>query len=368
MALPEIEVGTIIPLTVNLVSGLLQFNENYLFTYSPDSCSICLTRKTATADGAPSVEEALTLIARYLRSYQLHCVRTTREVSNVVFMPFMFRRPDSGLQLRGNDGILYTIDSLITNPTTNQWEGLLEFDQAIPTDSQFRFSFVLNDGVGFCHEAPGSGTGLTQNSSGAPIIDPPMTPTIVWTVVEREPAAVSGAIGSKPRELRPRIREQYKDPSNSNYTIEVSGQLFDTLVQFDCWSSDALSAARLSDWFEHFLHLHYGIFQQAGLKHLIFKAQKRDGAVSNWRQGMTSNSLQYWMRTEVLHFKVVRDLTNLNVSQTLVTETSSCSPGWVANQFVTGQLTDFTYQKYFKDLNGQDLFTKLTLNDGGLNV
>jgi hypothetical protein len=356
-----------IPITAQLVCDGMRFNDRYLWSYDPHSCSLKLLRK-ATHGGMLSLDEAMDLIATMLRTYQLQFVATEGNLANdVVFMPFLFIRPKPGTQFRGNDGLLYTVESLINNPVNRRWEGLVEFDRVIPTDTKFQFSYVLNDGVQFFAESPASPSGNRETASAGPIEESTFVPTITWTVIKREPGVTAGRANRSdaPRELKPRLREAYKDLDNPGYTVGVYGQVFDCTVKFDCWSTDGRSAASLMQWFEHFIYLHTWILQERGLGQMIFQSQDLSPGVQKWRAGTVSRSLTYYIRTEKIHLSMMRDLTNLSISTELVSTTEVCDPRWIADQFVTGQLTETAYQQLFRDLDGKQLFMRIALTDHG---
>ena len=62
------------------------------------------------------------------------------------------------------------------------------------------------------------------------------TDTITYKIVREEPASIGGSkqpFSSATREITPRLREEVPYSNRSNVR-EIYGQLFDTLVHFDC--------------------------------------------------------------------------------------------------------------------------------------
>lgn len=123
--------------------------------------------------------------------------------------------------------------------------------------------------------------------------------TITYYLVRRE----SGSIGDRPfgahRERRPRFRSFDKefqiDPTTQ---IDMHGQVFDNIAQFDCWSKEASEADLLVDYFEHFLKLWTGVIAYNGIERIWYWSRGMDAVETSWRNDIAVRSLQYFFRTE----------------------------------------------------------------------
>lgn len=344
------------------------FDARYTQVYDPFAKSL-LVRHKSVRDGAATLEEGLDMLAILLKQYQTKFYTHATD-PNMIWLPFSFVQLKEGLQGRLDDGTVRTIEQLINNPATNEWEGWVILDSPVTEEGHFTF---LNDNfyVRFVHDTPmenigkeGSSTSETLGTTANQL--PPAKPTITWVIVRREP----GTVGSDPftgrRERSPRIREYVKHAGMPGNTIEIRGQWFDNLVEFSCWSTDHYSASRLLLWFERFVQLHTWILKRYGVKDVLYWERMRDTVVTRWRQDMVSRTVRYYIRTEQLETVVRGDLLSVNISLVPDAITGSSNElRYVADQLVSGQISDEDYRQLFRDLSGNYLFGNINFIDNG---
>lgn len=179
----------------------------------------------------------------------------------------------------------------------------------------------------------------------------PFRATITWNVVRVEPASIGAHPFDPAKALKPRIREVIPDPnytylvptekqinaslaanrypigtgwgvgsgstssgntsyrilsageqspSLSTHSIEIYGQFFDNIVQFDCWSDNNQEASYLISYLEDFLDLYAQILKINGVNELLYWQRTIDQKIERWRNDIDNRTLQYYFRTENL--------------------------------------------------------------------
>lgn len=160
---------------------------------------------------------------------------------------------------------------------------------------------------------------------------------ITWNVVRRTPGSIDHNAFAKTREIRPRIREElvYEpillnengEPEMNNGPgqigpdkelsrvagYEVEGQWYDNLIQFDIWSKDNKKAEQLCEYLENFMSDFHGMFVELGINKMHFHSRVRDEFLLKWRNGLCNRSLLYFIRTETVKSRAVREIRKIHV-------------------------------------------------------
>lgn len=345
------------------------FTDKYLQIYDPARKSIELRRKSQ-AEGNLSLLETMELIDALLRRYQ-----TSYKVTGdpkTLWMPFLFKEPQKGDKvLNENTGETYTVRSLVKNPKTNKWEGLVRFDLVHTPNDELRHRlkfYDIENYVRFDHNfMSDSPNALSTNSDGGGVSAPPMKPTIAWVLIRKEPGAHGQAFGPR-KEYKARQREQLKDPLVRGHSVIVSGQSFDNIVQFDALYSDNRSAEMLVEWFEQFMRLYRHVFRENGVEQMFFWKRLEDDTTREFRQPLWKRSIQYYIRTEQLEATYTRDLLRIDTSVDVLTKGSHFTGAganlgfrYIADQLVSGELTVSGYRRLFYDQSGKYLFGDIDL-------
>ena len=349
------------------LSESYRFNDKYLQVYDPVTKSLEVRRKNQ-AEGKLSLSQAMELTSKLLRIYQNHYVPNTYD-KKVLLLRHLFVEPKQGDRiLNVTTRELYEVDQVIKNPKTDRWEGIIRIDAVHPPDpikrEELRFLGDKNY-VDFDHAyrltAPNE---VSTNIAGDGLSSPPMKPTVSWFLARQEPGATRGKAFSPTREIKPSIREILKDPLVQGYSVNVFGQYFDNIVQFDALYIDNTSTEALVEWFSQFLQLHAGILRQCGVANLYFERRLEDTTDQRWRQPIWKRSLQWYFRTEQLSAIYERDLMRIETSLTIAnSEPIRDNPRYIAGQLVTGDLNLSGYNRLFYDLSGNYLFGDIELRE-----
>lgn len=345
----------------NALDDLPEFQERYLQFFDPYAKTYEVRRRSV-AQGNATLNEAIELITQLLKKYQLSYIPNTVDRTLLLF-PFMFRKPEVGQKIRNiTTGEVYTIKQLIDNPETKTWEGLIKLDliNAPILESSHSLEYLNSENyVPFNHEFPDSLPNLIgANSERILKSPPPISPTVTWTVARVEPGSVGQVFDSR-KEYKPRLRESVKDPLIQGHTVEVYGQWYDNIVQFDCWSNDHRTSYRLVRWIEQFMKLYSGYLRQCGVVNLFFWKRSEEGMNNAWRQAFPIRSTQFYIRTEELEAVYRRDILRMNVN--IKAQSSNPEPlenslvMYIADQQTSGGYTPQEYHDLFYR-SGQYLF------------
>jgi hypothetical protein len=285
-------------------------------------------------------------------------------------MPYLFKQPEQGDQLRNTvTGEVYTITDTILNPRTNLWEGLIRIDSNIPPNKNLseKLEFVDQDvRVRFTAEFPRS-LGIEKQTEDELIKDVgPIRPTIVYSLIRKEP----GSIGKRPfapqKQRKPAVRERIRN-NRTGQIFDVWAQWFDYLVEFTCFATDNYVADLLADWLEDFVRQYTWVLKLNGVAEILFERRLRDTAVTKWRQDLISRTVQYYFRLEDLLPEPQKALTSVPIDLQVSNKIEDpADTRYIAGHLETGHLSDQDYRALFRDPSGNYLFGNLVLNDGNL--
>ena len=352
-------------MSVPLENKLPNFGDKYIQIFDSRSKAVHIRRRSR-AEGSLSLLETMELAAKLLRRYQ-STYWPHENNANLIWFPFLFKQPAIGASIiNDSTGEIYTVDQIVVNKATGQWDGLVRLNLVNQPSAIKRQSltFLEKDNyVRFDHETPEALPNLVgANEEGRLENAPPMEPTVTWNIERAEPAGQGQAFGSK-KEFRPRERELVKDPLEPGYSVKILGQYFDNLVQFDCWTHDSRSSEKLYIWFEQFLNLYRWVFRKLGVAQLFFWERLQDRTSTSWRQYYPVRTMRWYFRTETLSAEYQRDILKLDVN----IDIGEAAPNldvegrWIADQFVSGKLTLQEYRDLFYR-SGEYLFGDVTLN------
>jgi hypothetical protein len=155
---------------------------------------------------------------------------------------------------------------------------------------------------------------------------------ITWGVVRKEPGTVSGTPFSGTQEVKPRHREYiavFNDQTKSYLTgidksevnanterfrmINIRGQYFDNLVQYNIWSKSNYEAETMIEWFEEYMDQYTGMFREAGIVQLLFNRRVRDEQLFNMKNGYHARSVLYYVRTERIWVDTISPIKRINL-------------------------------------------------------
>jgi hypothetical protein len=121
---------------------------------------------------------------------------------------------------------------------------------------------------------------------------------VIYRVKRREPGTIGKHPFDPPTEIKPRIRETRVDPDHPDCHVMITGQWFDNLLQFDCWSKFNNSADTLIEWFEDFMYKYTWVWKKNGVNEILYWMRTIDEEVSKWRNDLAVRSVLYYFKTE----------------------------------------------------------------------
>ena len=350
---------------MSVPSDLPNFGDAYLQYFNPEQQKFEVRRKSRN-EGYLSLAESMELVQKLAIRHQLSFV-PNKTNPKLLLLPFAFIEPQAGDKIRNRTTKeVYTITETIKNPVTNQWNGLVKLDLINAPSIELRHSLeYLNSDryIKFEHEYPESLLNIVSaNSEGILKNIPPIAPTITWTIKSIEPGGLGKPFDSR-KELKPRLRESTKDPYVQGYTVEIYGQWFDNIVQFDAWSSSPRTTERLVSWIEQLLKLYTGYLRQKGLNNMFFwrRGANDDNLKTTWRQNFPVKGTQFYFRTEEIEAVYQRDILKIDISL----GASEVLPyrnefEYIADQLVSGAYTPDEYRALFYR-SGEYLFGDLDI-------
>lgn len=330
-----------------------------------------LYQQKSTRDRNVDLTEAMTMVSMLLKQYECQ-YRSHQEDDTLLHFPHLFQKPPKGAKIRNKTtNEVYKVQEALINPFTKQWEGLVKIqatDNAPDRKLLHKLEFLdENRYVRFTSEDPERLETESQDAEGDLMDKGPVRPTVVHALIRRLPGSISDRPFGPEKQYRPTLRETLRPDDDPNHTIEMYGQWFDQLVQFDCWTTDNFSADRLADWFERFVCLYGRVLKMNGVHEVLYWERLRDASVTKWRQDLKSRAVQYFIRTESLEAVVVRDITDIDYTIDLSNKIEkTVVPYEVAGQTITGYINATQYHELFRDSNGLYLFGDINVNDQNL--
>ena len=144
----------------------------------------------------------------------------------------------------------------------------------------------------------------------SPIVNPDedlTKPRITYQVIERVPKG----------ELKPRLRQEnlieQSGDSRSNRFVNVYGQRFKCLIQFDVFSSEYTTADAVMCAFEDLMFSYAHYFKQNGVAEMYFQKQFTDRTYDVLRQKTSVRSLQYCVEVEKLTQVFEGEITEIEI-------------------------------------------------------
>lgn len=132
-------------------------------------------------------------------------------------------------------------------------------------------------------------------------------PAITYDIVSRETSSGMGRI--KPTQI-----ESYSEVVDNKPTGDVMtiySQLFDCIVEFDCWGSSSLEARRLLNRFEYVLTFYSGFLKEQGIQEMFFLKEIPAKQSIHYIDDFYMKPIIYFMRLERKSF--VRQSTFQNI-------------------------------------------------------
>ena len=122
--------------------------------------------------------------------------------------------------------------------------------------------------------------------------------TVTFRIKRKEPGTIGKHPFDPPTEIKPRVREYRVDPDNIDCHVQVLGQWYDNLIQFDCWAKTNNRADKLIEWFEDFMYKYTWVWKKNGVNEILYWMRMQDEEVRKWRNDLASRTVLYYFKTE----------------------------------------------------------------------
>lgn len=131
-------------------------------------------------------------------------------------------------------------------------------------------------------------------------------PIITYSVIQRIPQS----------EYKPRIRQfvnENTDDEEEARSGYVAGQKFESIVQFNVFTSVYGNSDEVMERFEEMIYSYTYFFKKNGVGEIIFSKQLTDSNLDSYRQTMSIRSLRYLVVTEKLYQAFRNKITETNI-------------------------------------------------------
>ena len=283
------------------------------------------TEDNQQADRSASLDDVTTYIYQSLVDYQSKW-NTTRISAWTVTFPYA-RDLRVGNKIRNSTtGEYYTIDSII-----DAAQHTVRLSGTVAPSSSNRLELAEENMINFVSAYP-------------QIYAEPQTwkDTITYRVLRREPGTLQSHPFDGRKEIKPRVRQTIVDPDYPDHHIQIMGQWFDNLIQFDCWSVTNNGADSLISWFEDFLFRYTWVWKKNGVQEILYMDRGIDTEVTKWRDDIVNRTLVYYFRTEKIVPIRTHDFTQIDLYVGLSSELYFAPSGYINPsgyiEIVDGQL------------------------------
>lgn len=270
------------------------------------------TEDNQQADRSASLDDVTTYIYQSLVDYQSKW-NTTRISAWTVTFPYA-RDLRVGNKIRNSTtGEYYTIDSII-----DAAQHTVRLSGTVAPSSSNRLELAEENMINFVSAYP-------------QIYAEPQTwkDTITYRVLRREPGTLQSHPFDGRKEIKPRVRQTIVDPDYPDHHIQIMGQWFDNLIQFDCWSVTNNGADSLISWFEDFLFRYTWVWKKNGVQEILYMDRGIDTEVTKWRDDIVNRTLVYYFRTEKIVPIRTHDFTQIDLYVGLASEIAPPPSGYL---------------------------------------
>lgn len=132
-------------------------------------------------------------------------------------------------------------------------------------------------------------------------IDPENTklPCVTFDVVHREPS-------KKKKGIKSRLTEITIDPTDDNYSLIISRQWFDYIIEFMFFDKTNRGSRILMGRIETFLETYKGFFKEQGISEIVFQEEVDSRLSKKFKDHIPSTCLRYFLLMERISVQRVR--------------------------------------------------------------
>lgn len=239
---------------------------------------------------------------------------------------FPFARPDSiaeGKEIRNlTKDVTYKVENVVTNDAAAP-SGIVTLTGRTPPERGDRLRLPDDVLVRFTTAFPRSNAQSFQFDESHNLKEDTGSwfDTITYLLLRREPASTDKRPFGGAKEAKRRFRSTFVDPFDEGFTVQVFGQRFDNIIQFDAWAKTMSGARDLIDWFTEFMDLFTWVFKWNGVQELLYWQQNVDELATRWRNDIVNQTLQYYVRTESVTSETLRRMNSVLIELSLLPAT-----------------------------------------------
>lgn len=100
------------------------------------------------------------------------------------------------------------------------------------------------------------------------------------------------------KDIKPRYRTTIRHPYMPDEFIELRGQMYDVLLEFNIFAMASDEADALVEELDDFIMLYKGFFKQQGVQEILFFAQGGDQVITDYKFPIAYRPIQYTVRIE----------------------------------------------------------------------
>jgi len=285
--------------------SLERFDELDLAANNPQAVNAAQITRGRVRSGQNAVSSLRDFYSLIEEALKLHQTYFVREEERPWTLCFPFARPESlreGMEIRNTTkGVVYDVENVRIG-SNGRPTGVVVLRGSLTPDTYDRLTFADENYVRFVSGFPRSNSQSFQFDEDHNLKeDPaPWVDTITYLLDRREPASSDRKPFSTVTEGKKRHRYEFPDPMDEGKTIQVFGQRWDNLIQFDTWSKTMEGARELVDWFVTFMDIWTGVLKWNGVQEILYWQQMSDRLATRWRNDIVNHSVQYYVRTETL--------------------------------------------------------------------
>lgn len=120
-------------------------------------------------------------------------------------------------------------------------------------------------------------------------------------------------INNQFKDVKPRYRTTIRHPYMNDEYVELRGQIFDCMVQFEIYAVSQDEADLLVERFDDFMMTYKGYLKYMGVQEILYYQQLRDEVVQDSRYPIACRPLQYKMRFEKITPVFLNQLNELTI-------------------------------------------------------
>jgi hypothetical protein len=233
---------------------------------------------------------------------------------------FPFCAPRVGDRMQDQSGTVYVVKHAPKGAFDLPWNGCVLFDREVANGAYLRWmkdhgrdrnlvSFHADDGR---PSSPVPGEEDSQSDVGT-LYRGVVAPTITYFLDDEQPATVGPKPFGRDKELKPRCRQEFLDPTRPQITIRIWGQWMEALYRFRCLHPRAAVAGQLGAWFKRFVRNNTPSLRSSGIKQLLFMRRQAVPRKELGGDHVAARDVTFYFQTEELTVEESSNLIDVDI-------------------------------------------------------